>query len=340
MSSKILLKFLGGCLLVVMAIAIFSSSPDVAKADSVSGVVNSPSSQLVIPYDERSFRHTHVQVTNTSLDTDVTVHLQLLDANGCEELNKFDTFTPNDTHVYSLDSLVSNSTFTDLGLSGEDRSGYGILVITPVADGLADPAAIAFNNLHGTVSIFQVGKSIENEYRFNAPGRLAVDAAGNPLEDGTRLDGVVAGLEEATPGQLLYHYNDGGFDVTADLILFAISDNYFGGADYIPGSGTSASYRSTVFDNEEVDLSCGSISVECIDIVGINSNLPTTRSQHAEASDAVVCDATSHGAGWDRHINSSAGGPIGGAGFGDSSTFAVLGLSSSNSAGAVHVFVK
>ncbi|HSG31181.1 MAG TPA: hypothetical protein VLB82_06495, partial [Thermodesulfobacteriota bacterium] len=156
MSSKILLKFLGGCLLVVMAIAIFSSSPDVAKADSVSGVVNSPSSQLVIPYDERSFRHTHVQVTNTSLDTDVTVHLQLLDANGCEELNKFDTFTPNDTHVYSLDSLVSNSTFTDLGLSGEDRSGYGILVITPVADGLADPAAIAFNNLHGTVSIFQV----------------------------------------------------------------------------------------------------------------------------------------------------------------------------------------
>ena len=87
MSSKILLKFLGGCLALFIVVGINAYKAD---AQVVSGVTEEPSGQIVFPFDEREFclvecapfendfsRHTHFQLTNTSRTTPVAVHIQL-----------------------------------------------------------------------------------------------------------------------------------------------------------------------------------------------------------------------------------------------------------------------
>jgi len=342
MSSKILLKFIGGCLalFIVMGISTFNSSAQVVST----GTTEEPAGQIIAPFLEEDdagdvSRHTHIQVTNTSSDP-VTVHVQILyDSSDCTELNFFDTFTPQDTHVYSLDStLAFNGAAGGPPFSGEGDNG--IVVITPVV-GAADPTPVAFNHLHAVVNIFNSGvldgDSIDTTYRFNAMGRQAVNlATGNQSAEGTVLDGVVAGFERIVPAEIFYHYNsDFGFGapVFSDLIFVAISDDYFGGVgNYKAVTGTSSLFSvENVVDADETSISCGDVDFSCIDIVGINSKIVNTDSIHDKSID-VICSITSHPEGFDRLFARP--------GEAADVTFGVIGLTTSDVGGASHMFVR
>ena len=355
MSSKILLKFLGGCLalLIVMGISTFNTTAQVVST----GVTEEPAGQIVAPFleeDEDSpglQRHTHIQLTNTSSDP-VTVHVQILnDSASCSELDFFDTFTGQDTHLYSLDEFLTTNGGAFPGFTPDPNDvpgdGYnGIVVITPVIGG-ADPTPIAFNHLHAVVNIFNFGEwpdgeevdSIDTTYRFNAMGRNAVDlATGNKSADGTELDGVAAGFERIVPAEILFHYNSDfgfGLPVFSDLIFVAISDDYFGGVgNYKATSGTSAEFSvENVVDAEEFSLSCGDVDFSCLEIHGINSEIVDTNSVHSGvSSDGLICDITSYPEGFDRlFARQDEAADV---------TFGVIGLTTSNVGGAAHMFVK
>ncbi|MCH7928442.1 MAG: hypothetical protein IID03_10750, partial [Candidatus Dadabacteria bacterium] len=172
MSSKILLKFLGGCLALFIVMGISTNKADAAPA----GVTEEPSGQIIIPWDERQAqnngaidRNTSFQLTNTSRTTEVVVHIQLLYSPDCNELDFFDTLTAEDTHVYNLDGLTRNGGVAGPGFDGTNFNSHGVVVITPVTSASV-PQAIAFNNLHAVVT-WHNDDGFDSAYRFNAVGR-------------------------------------------------------------------------------------------------------------------------------------------------------------------------
>ena len=342
MSSKILLSFLGGCLALLLVMGITNNKAD---AQVVSGVTEEPSGQIIVPFDERAFdgvfRDTHFQLTNTSREAGVTLHIQLLYSgdDNCTELDFFDTFTPEDTHVYDLDGdLTRNDGGGYPGFDGTNRSEYGIVVVTPVV-GADSPVPIAFNNLHAVVTMQtaseQTGRA--TVYRFNAYGRDAVNlATGAKSAEGTLLDGVAAGFQRVIPNDMIYHYTEApfnGFPVWADLMFFAIKDDYFGGDNYKAVGGTTSLFSiEHVVDNAENSLSCGDVQFSCLEIYGINTNIISQLDALGATEDPIICDITNYDEGFDQ-LAARAGEDA-------DAIFGVIGLASSNAAGATHMFVE
>ena len=146
MSSKILLKFLGGCLALFIVVGIAANKAEA----SASGQIEKTATQLIIPVLQEGavcnnleagsiVRNTEVQVTNTSTDA-VTLQVQFLADDGCcSEVNFFNTFTGEDTHVYELGDCQVN----DLGGACPITTDVdGILIITPVVSGQDNADAI------------------------------------------------------------------------------------------------------------------------------------------------------------------------------------------------------
>jgi hypothetical protein len=267
-----------------------------------------------------------------------------LEAGDCSEVDFFDTFTGEDTHVYDLGFCEVN----DLGGNcpiNTDRDG--IFIITAVVSGQNNANAIAFNHLHATVNTStwadegcwdEDSNEVDFAYRYNAVGRLAVDlASGAALADGTVLDGAATGLQTILPSELMYHYNsdfaaseEGA--VYADLIIVAIADDYSVPNQYSAVNGTSATFRlSNIVDADEIGISCGDRSFTCLERVGINNKITTLDDAHS-GSPNVICDETFHETGYDRLLarpDSLA-----------SATFAILGVAVSDFGGASHIFVE
>ncbi|NIP38823.1 MAG: hypothetical protein GWM89_07160 [Candidatus Dadabacteria bacterium] len=351
MSSKILLKFLGGCLalFIVMGIAVNKAE---AGAVVASGSTETPASQIIVPVIQEGFscktegsvsRNTLVQLTNTS-ESEVTVHIQFLDEAGCTEVNFFDTFTGEDTHVYDLGNCAVNG-----GAPGScpiDTDRNGVMVFTPVVSGQDNADAKAFNHLHAVVDITTEGPAdcwdgdddpIDYTFRFNAAGRLAVDlTTGNLLEDDTVLDGAATGLQTILPSELMYHYNSNFADandgaVYADLIVVAISDDYTIPNEYKAVNGITANFSiNNIVDDFENSISCGDRQFECLEVVGINTAI--TRIDDAHDTPDIICDETDHPTGYDRLVarpDATA-----------AATVAVLGVYTSDFGGAAHVFAE
>ena len=274
----------------------------------------------------------------------------------CSELDFFDTLTAEDTHLYHLDSLDRNDGVTAPVFDGESRSQHGIVVITPVV-GAADAAPIAFNNLHATVTwdtrvldddVTDGGDFIRDgvNYRFNAFGRDAINfATGAKAPDGTSLDGIAAGFERIIPNYMMYHYTSTPFfeaeDVFADLIFLAISDDYFGntGENYkAVGGATSKMSIEHVVDNVENTISCGDVTVSCMEIYGINTEIKSTiggfgfSDNFPPATDKIISDITDYDEGFDVLV-ARPGAPA-------DAIFGVIGLISSDAGGAAHMFVQ
>jgi len=339
MSSKILLKFLGGCLALFIVMGITTYKSEVQAA--ASGKTDTPASQIIAPVLERVIsqevaghpddvdRHTHITITNTG-DTAVIVHVQFLKAEDgpgdCGEIDFFDTFTAQDTHVYSMDTAcaVNDGADGSCPISISDRDG--LLVITPVVSA-ADPTAIAFNHLHGVVHIFNED-DLDTVYRFNAVGRSAVDlATGALLPDGSVLDGAASGLETILPDQIIYHYSTFGGEFFSDLILVAISDVYGAVSGYKADIGTADYEASKVCNDVEGCISCDTVSWDCMDIFGINTTVPAI-----DAAEPLVCiEAGNPEMGLDQLLLNSAGADA---------VFAILGITTSDLGGASHTFVK
>jgi hypothetical protein len=353
MSSKILLKFLGGCLALFIVMGIAANKAE-AQVVSASGQTETTATQLIIPVLQEGAacrnsggsisRNTEVQVTNTSTE-DVTIHVQFLTAPGCTEANFFDTFTGEDTHVYDLGDCEVNDFGGSCPLAAAlDKDG--ILILTPVVSGQDNADAIAFNNLHGVVETTtdaasdcwdDNGGDVSYAYRYNAVGRRAVNlASGASLVDGQVLDGVVHGLEVILPSELMYHYNsefaEGEGPVYADLIVVAISDDYTIPSEYKAVGGSTAEFSlNNIVNDNELSISCGDRRFSCIEVVGINSLITTIDDAH-DSTPNVICDKTAHSTGYDRLVARP-----------DSladATFAILGVATSDFGGASHTFAE
>jgi len=91
----------------VLLIALFIYTPisyggfDVPSTDSGNAI-------LLISFFDLRDRESFIQLTNLD-PVNGTVHVQIWDvSNNCNENNFFDTYTPNDTHVYNMRDILTN----------------------------------------------------------------------------------------------------------------------------------------------------------------------------------------------------------------------------------------
>ena len=163
--SKIKYLFVLAVLLVLPMQATVSFAGSSTIIDQTDTGVN----RLVYFFDTRD-RDTFIQVTNTST-AKINIHVQVFDAGSlfveCEECNFDDMLTPNDTHVYDVENMMTNSgpllpaskdVCTEIG---PDTCGFVVISVTNFKD------QGAFNSLIG---MFRIIDESGYEYRANAAG--------------------------------------------------------------------------------------------------------------------------------------------------------------------------
>lgn len=252
-------------LVLIFSLPIFLPVKSFSQIVKPTGKSTRASSQLFYFYDE-TFPDTDIQVTNTNDTQSVTIHVQIFrndgDAIVCDERDFFDELTPNDTHLYELDELNTNGGET---VSIDPGGTAGFVVITPVVS-VSDASAISFHHLIGNFNRESEGLNV------NAMGREAVDfTTGEPLEDGTVLDGVTGGFVVLQPDEYLFDFTGEG-----DVSVYAASfiDSYgppgLLGYTILPGE---IEFTSFIFDFEENPTSCGDITLSCFFRIGINDTL-------------------------------------------------------------------
>jgi len=137
----------------------FSVQCNSSNASAVCTFSNVESLKTMVPalfsfFDLRD-RESFVQFTNID-SINAAVHVQIFDvSNNCNENNFFDTYTPNDTHVYNMRDIQTN----DGNLSGVilPDGAYGFVSIVPV---VSVPLSIIGN--------FRVIDDNGYEYRANS----------------------------------------------------------------------------------------------------------------------------------------------------------------------------
>lgn len=274
------------------------------------------SSQLVAWYTNSSNPNdTYVQVTNVS-NSDVTLHIQIWasdDGSGdvvtdpCIEVNFTDTLTPNDTHTYEMDSIVSNTNAcnaTSCGSSNEivDVDGtsfdHGFVTVTPVVSA-TDRRAIAFNNLIGSVAY----DDDEVSGLVNTMGRLAVSFLdGSSLPDGTILDGITAGYVLIQPDVLKFNFSnltqESEVVEEARIMNIIFSDNYSGPFGDYRSQPADAEFFTLLFDDAEVPTSCQPFLVNCMIDQGINEQIDAENT--SPDPDLLICPGNFLDTGWAR----------------------------------------
>jgi len=236
------------------------------ETDTSSGVIYSA-------FDLRD-RESYVQVTN--LDSGAAIlHIQVFNVgNLCNENNFFDTYTPNDTHVYNLRDILSNDG-NPSGVVLPDNA-YGIIFISAV------PANGIFPlNYAPLVGNFRIIDNTGYEYRSNIQS----------LPDRFQIPLPIIDIPVAT-----FNYNSQNGTILSDVfgipLRFAESNIEFD-ADLDNVLDTFAAVDVDIIDNNEVLFSCRDVIFACIDEnsplieeliqIANNSGLMPTRSSASVA---------------------------------------------------------
>jgi hypothetical protein len=227
-------------------------------------------SDRIVAYWDTRTRDTLVQVTNTS-SSDIEIHVQVYDVNSdlveCEECNFDDFLTPNDTHVYDLENMMTNAGVspkcTEIG-----SDNHGIIVIS------------SYDSVEALIGTFRIIDEAGYEYRANAAGEdvnadegflniIAFnDANGNNLSDvvGITYASVSQGFVYASPG------------VSAKF--GAVDDELF------------------IVDENEEFTSCSPTTFACADGLlnkGIDNSLPNSKGANRMCATSILDTFTS---GW------------------------------------------
>ncbi len=113
-------------------------------------------------------RESFVQVTNVD-SIDGTVHVQIFDvSNNCNENNFFDTYTPNDTHVYNMRDIQTNNGNPSGVLLPQGAYGF-VSVIT------VDPNTGNFADTFHMIGKFRIIDETGYEYRTNSVNTEGTD---------------------------------------------------------------------------------------------------------------------------------------------------------------------
>ncbi|HWP92232.1 MAG TPA: hypothetical protein VNN20_08560 [Thermodesulfobacteriota bacterium] len=211
--------------------------------------------QMVGFWDLRN-RNSFAQVTNTSA-LPITVHVQIFNAaSGCLEVDFYDTYTGNDTHVYDLRGIVRNDG-GPLSIVLPD-GGFGIIVVTNVA-GVFGPALGNFIEDYVLTGNFRVVDFAGYEYRSNFDG----------------VPNILTGLAD----DLTFNFNNVNGNSLSDVVGIVLDDTGPGFFEVI-AAGTFITFDVFLFDQFENPISCDLFTFACtassLD-VGINGALPNSR---------------------------------------------------------------
>ena len=120
-------------------------------------------------------RETFVQITNTSSDTR-NLHVQIFNvADNCNENDFFDSYTPNDTHVYNMRDIQTNDT-NPSGVVLPDNA-YGFVIIIAVGP---DGNGLDANADEVLIGNFRILDNNGYEYRTNSIGQNDENQPGSP----------------------------------------------------------------------------------------------------------------------------------------------------------------
>jgi len=190
-------------------------------------------------------RETFVQVTNTDSDVRV-VHVQIFNVDdNCNENNFFDTFTPNDTHIYNMRDIQTNDG-NPSGVALPDNA-YGFVVISVVDSNLV----IVLDKFDDYVLIgnFRILDNNGYEYRTNSHGATS-SGQGN---------------DEWT-----FNFSNNNGVTLSDIVFITVKDN-----DSFSTSDPSVEaanildanwgFEVDIADNAENIFSCRDVIFACVD---------------------------------------------------------------------------
>ncbi len=150
--------------LTIFLLSIFIFSPTSYSGFAVPDSDTGENFELYYFFDLRE-RESFIQLTNIGLSNS-TVHVQIFDVgNNCNENDFFDTYTPNDTHVYNMREILTNNG-NPSGVVLPDGA-YGVVSIITV-----DPVTGNYNGNIGEgepmIGNFRIVDDLGYEYRTNS----------------------------------------------------------------------------------------------------------------------------------------------------------------------------
>lgn len=233
---------------------------DVGESDAANNV-------QVFFFDLRD-RETYIQLTNAS-GASPNVHIQIYDVgNNCNENNFFDTYTPNDTHVYNMRDIQSNNGAPP-GVVLPDRA-YGFVFASALnAQGQIPSSDYLIGN-------FRILDNNGYEYRANAQGETIVsgDDLGNEQQFGYFNFSTQGGVTLSDIVGVAYN------DVSDESRVFVanVTENF-------------AVFNVDVFDNIENPFSCRDVIYSCVDENSANLNAVIQAAAENSSGSASVARA-------------------------------------------------
>lgn len=188
-------------------------------------------------------RETFVQVTNTD-STQRVLHVQIFNVdNDCNENNFFDTYTPNDTHVYNMRDIQTN----DGNPSGIllPENAYGFVVISIVDSELVIDTSEDF-----LIGNFRILDNSGYEYRGNSAGPTGTDQPSNEL--------------------WFFNFNSDAGVILSDVVFvivdaansFSTSSPAVEAANLVDANWA---FDVDIFNLDEVPFSCRNVIYACVD---------------------------------------------------------------------------
>ena len=229
-----------------------------------SGGLNTPDSDtpddLLIGFFDLRDRETFIQITNVDGAESETVHVQIFDvSNNCNENNFFDTYTPNDTHVYNLRDILTN-----------DGNPSG--VVLP-------------DNAYGIISVFRLEDPAMED--FELIGNLRI-MDNNGYEYRTNLSGAIEEGFRTSQDFFSFNFNkEAGIELSDIIMIPYEEDGFFStGVEEVIIDDILAIWRAVdvdIYDLNETPFSCRNVIFSCV-----NQNNPLLEALLEESGVASV----------------------------------------------------
>lgn len=214
---------------------------------------NALSYQLYYYWDLRD-RDTFIQVTNNG-SSNVSVHVQIfVSTDFCSEIDFYDTFTPEDTHIYDFRNIVTNTGMPSFFTLFDNT--FGFVVITVVDAPGAGSLSVNNPVLSGE---FRIKDDNGYEYRSTA--------VPYPVND----------TSDSANGFNFNFSSSGASTSFADVIGIAVSDAGEGFTRVDAGPTVSANFSLLMVDDVEVITSCDEEQFTCATNVALNDSISNSK---------------------------------------------------------------
>ena len=223
-----------------LTVCLFPNKNAYPGADDI-GETDTASMQLYSFFDLRD-RETFVQITNTDNNPSGQIlHIQIFNVdNNCNENNFYDSYTPNDTHIYNMRDILTNDG-NPSGVVLPDNA-YGIVVVTVVL-------GVGENSVNNPVLVgnFRVIDNEGYEYRTNLQG--------------------VQGDEFQPDMVSTFNFSADGQVTLSDIVGIALDDtgDFFVEVVASDVVNVNMSLNVDIYNVNEVQFSCRNVIFSCVD---------------------------------------------------------------------------